>query len=58
MINELKEILTECTDEFLAIGVMVTTLGVNSIQILRGFEPVFPWEAAMLVLGFYFMKHK
>lgn len=46
------------TDEILALIVVGATVGVNGAQVLRGLEPVFPWEAAMLVLAFYFMKRK
>ena len=56
ILNNIKVFLTECTDELLAISVIICTLGVNSIQIIRGLEPVFPWEAAFMVLAFYFGK--
>lgn len=52
----LKEILSENTDEIIAIAVVVPTIVVLGYQAIVGTEITMPTEPAMIVLGFYFGK--
>jgi len=52
----LKEILSENTDEIIAIAVVVPTIVVLGYQAITGTEITMPTEPAMIVLGFYFGK--
>ncbi|MCK5216594.1 MAG: hypothetical protein KAJ93_02335 [Methanosarcinales archaeon] len=52
----ISEILTENTDEILAIGVTSVTMGVASYQAVTTGEVVFMTEPLMIVLGYYFGK--
>ena len=52
----LKEILSDNTDEIIAIAVVVPTIVVLGYQAIVGTEITMPTEPAMIVLGFYFGK--
>jgi len=49
-------ILSENTDELIALGVVLPTIAVLGYQAIIGTEISMPTEPAMLVLGFYFGK--
>ena len=49
-------ILSENTDEIIAIGVVLPTIVVMGYQAIMGTDITMPTEPAMLVLGFYFGK--
>ena len=52
----IKEILSENTDEIIAISVVVPTILVLGYQAIVGVDITMPTEPAMIVLGFYFGK--
>lgn len=52
----LSEILTENTDEILALGVTAVTMGVAAYQAVISGVVVFMTEPLMIVLGYYFGK--
>jgi len=52
----LKEILSENTDEIIAISVVVPTIIVLGYQAIVGTDITMPTEPAMIILGFYFGK--
>lgn len=47
-------ILTENTDEIIALAVVIPTILVSGYQAIMGQEITMPTEPAMIVLGFYF----
>ena len=49
-------ILSENTDEIIALGVVLPTIIVMGYQAIMGTEISMPTEPAMLILGFYFGK--
>jgi len=49
-------ILSENTDELIALGVVIPTIAVMGYQAIVNAEISMPTEPAMLVLGFYFGK--
>ena len=49
-------ILSENTDEIIAIGVVLPTIVVLGYQAIMGTDITMPTEPAMLILGFYFGK--
>lgn len=52
----IKEILSENTDEIIAISVVVPTILVLGYQAITGVETTMPTEPAMIILGYYFGK--
>ena len=52
----IKEILSENTDEIIAISVVVPTILVLGYQAVVGVDITMPTEPAMIILGFYFGK--
>jgi len=52
----MKELLTENTDEILALGVVGITLGVMAYQSIIDGTVTFPTEPLMIILGYYFGK--
>jgi uncharacterized membrane protein len=52
----LEEILSENTDEIIAIAVVVPTIVVLGYQAIIGVDITMPTEPAMIILGFYFGK--
>lgn len=49
-------ILSENTDEIIALGVVIPTILVMGYQAIMQQEITMPTEPAMIVLGFYFGK--
>jgi len=49
-------ILTDNTDEIIALGVVLPTILVLGYQAIVGTEITMPTEPAMIILGFYFGK--
>lgn len=49
-------ILSENTDEIIALGVVIPTIIVMGYQAIMQQEITMPTEPAMIVLGFYFGK--
>jgi uncharacterized membrane protein len=52
----LKEILSENTDEIIAIAVVIPTIAVMGYQAIAGVDITMPTEPAMLILGYFFGK--
>lgn len=52
----IKEILSENTDEILAIIVVLPTIAVLGYQAVIGATASMPTEPAMIILGYYFGK--
>ena len=52
--SSIKEILSENTDEILALVVVVPTIAVLGYQAITGAETTMPTEPMLLILGFYF----
>ena len=53
---DIKEILNENTDEIIAIGVVLPTIGIIGYQAVIGAMVSMPTEPLMLILGYYFGK--
>lgn len=51
-------ILSENTDEIIALAVVVPTIAVMGYQAVIGSEITMPTEPAMLILGYYFAMKK
>lgn len=51
-----KEILNENTDEIIAIGVVLPTVGIIGYQSIIGTTVSMPTEPLMLILGYFFGK--
>ena len=49
-------ILSENTDEIIALGVVIPTVLVTAYQAIMGQEITMPTEIAMIIVGFYFGK--
>lgn len=47
-------ILSENTDEIIALGVVIPTVLVTAYQAVMGQEITMPTEIAMIIVGFYF----
>ena len=52
----MKEILSENTDEIIAVAVVVPTIIIMGYQAIAGVDITMPSEPLMIVLGFYFGK--
>ena len=52
----ISDILTNNTDEILALGVAIVTMGVAGYQAITVGEVTFLTEPLMIVLGYYFGK--
>lgn len=50
--------ITENTDEIIALAVVVPTIFVIGYQALTGTDITMPTEAAMIIIGFYFGKKR
>ena len=53
---KIMNILTENTDEIIALGVVIPTILVLGYQAIVTQDITMPTEPAMLILGFYFGK--
>jgi len=54
--NKISEILSENTDEIIAIAVVIPTVLTISYQAATGQDITCPTEMAMIILGYYFGK--
>ena len=51
-------ILTEITDEIIALCVVIPTIAVMGYQAIMGAEITMPIELALIIIGYYFGKRK
>ena len=54
--DSIIKVVNETTPEILATGIIGITLGVAAVQALRGEEITMPFELAMMVGTFFFLK--
>jgi len=57
-ISEIMSILSENTDELIALSVVVPTILVSGYQAIIGQEITMPNELALIIIGWYFGNNK